>query len=97
MGVGVQLSGLPRAAMASGLCRVHTPTTSASAISATITPQVHQRMRYRAAGTDWRTNRRTEWLLTSRVPVRRPRAVATREDNSAMSCGSGAAERTRDR
>ena len=83
--------------MASGLRRVHAPTTSARAISATMTPQVHHRMRYRAAGTDWRTKRRTERLLTSRVPVRRPRAAATREDSSAMSCGSGAAERTRDR
>ena len=62
-----------------------------------MTPQVHHRMRYRAAGTDWRTKRRTERLLTSRVPVRRPRAAATREDSSAISCGSGAAERTRDR
>jgi len=71
--------------MASGLRRVHAPTTSARAISATMTPQVHHRMRYRAAGTDWRMKRRTERLLTSRVPVRRPRAAATREDSSAMS------------
>ena len=31
--------------IASGLCRVHIPTTRASAISATMTPQVHQRIR----------------------------------------------------
>ena len=48
------------------------------AISATMTPTVHQRTRYRAAGADWSQKRARSLRRVSRAPVIRPRAAATR-------------------
>ena len=67
------------------------------AISATMTPTVHQRTRYRAAGADWSQKRARSLRRVSRAPVIRPRAAATRAETSAMSSGSGAPVRMRER
>ena len=70
---------------------------TAMAISAIITPTVHQRTRYSAAGAD-RSQKRTRSLMrVSLVPVIRPRAAATRAETSTMSSGSGAPVRMRER
>jgi hypothetical protein len=88
---------VPIAASASGFVATHQPATVATATHASMTPTVHQRSRYSAAGSDSTTNRRTSRQAGSCVPAIRDRARASSWDSRATASGSGAEDRMVDR
>ena len=90
-------SGVPIAARASGFVATYQPVTTDSARNAAITPTVHHRIRYSAAGSRTTKNRAISDHRASCDPATRARARPSSWDSRVTTSGSGAVERTSDR
>jgi hypothetical protein len=75
----------------------HAPASTATTTHTTVTATVHQRIRYRAAGSDATTNRVTSDQAGSCAPAMLLRARPSRSDSRATVTASGAEERMVDR